>query len=57
MIPLNLFLINIGVIFVHVADERQGRAEEGRVLVTIRVVLVGSADGGVRVDYKRNEIQ
>lgn len=51
MIPLNLFLINIGVIFVQVADKRQGRAEEGWVLVTVRVVLVGGADGGVRVDY------
>lgn len=52
VVLLNLFLINVGIILVHVADERQGRVEEGGVLVTVRVVLVGSADGGVTVDYK-----
>lgn len=52
MVLLNLFLINVGIILVHVAYERQGRVEEGGVLVTVRVVLVGSADGGVTVDYR-----
>lgn len=53
MIPLNLFFINVGIILVHVANERQGGVEEGGVLVTVRVVLVGSADGGVTVDYRQ----
>lgn len=52
MVLLNLFLINVGIILVHVTYERQGRVEEGGVLVTVRVVLVGSVDGGVTVDYR-----